>query len=284
MRDISGNYGPDKKKRKGRDIIKIYAKSFTYNGTSTKSFGIEMCSFDAPSGYEEVSGGTAVDIDAVKPSRHDKWNFYGAAYSAALSFSVHLMKCDSSEFTLTEQADIARWLIRQDGFHAFVFEDSDYSSILFYAAGTKMSTLNIGNRAVGIKVDFICNSPFGFSMETENIYEGGHSYPFENHSEENGYLYPALEIKVNTDGAIKIHNTFDDRETVIENCIAGETISLDNESKIIRTDSSHDLSNDFNYKWFRIGRIDENNVNTITITGDCVVKMKYQLIRKVGLG
>lgn len=101
-------------------------------------------------------------------------------------------------------------------------------------------------------------------------------------SYEEGFIYPEMEIKVNKDGNLKIHNSVENRETYIANCVAGEVITLD--YPIIKSSiSSHNIQNDFNWIFFRVANTYDNSRNDLTISLPCSIKIKYSPIVKVGL-
>ena len=101
-------------------------------------------------------------------------------------------------------------------------------------------------------------------------------------SHEEGYIYPKIEITVKKDGNLKIHNSIENRETYIANCKAGEVITLDY-PVIQSSDSSHNIQNDFNWKFFRIANTYDNSRNDLVISLPCSIKIKYSPIVKVGL-
>ena len=101
-------------------------------------------------------------------------------------------------------------------------------------------------------------------------------------SYEEGFIYPEMEITVDKDGDLKIHNSIENRETFIANCVAGEIITMD--YPIIRSSiSSHNIQNDFNWNFLRVANTFESSRNDLTITLPCSIKIKYSPIVKVGI-
>ena len=103
-------------------------------------------------------------------------------------------------------------------------------------------------------------------------------------SYEEGYIYPEMEIIVEKDGDLKIYNAIENRETNIANCKAGVIITMD--FPIIMSSipsSSHNIQNDFNWKFFRIANTYDNSRNDLVISLPCSIKIKYSPIVKVGL-
>lgn len=101
-------------------------------------------------------------------------------------------------------------------------------------------------------------------------------------SYEEGYIYPQMEITIKQDGDLTIYNSIENRETYIANCKSGEIITLDY-PVIQSSDSSHNIQNDFNWKFFRIANTYDNSRNDLVISLPCSIKIKYSPIVKVGI-
>lgn len=88
-------------------------------------------------------------------------------------------------------------------------------------------------------------------------------------------------ITCNANGDLSIYNELENCTMVIKNCSVGEVISIDGESQTIKTSSdSHDICNDFNYEFFRIGNTIDNRSNRISVSKPCQVVIKYTPIIK----
>ena len=123
------------------------------------------------------------------------------------------------------------------------------------------------------------------------VHEDGYQYIYvgevyrasmNDSSYEEGFIYPEMEITVKKDGNLKIHNSVENREMYIKNCVAGEIITLD--YPVIKSSiSSHNIQNDFNWIFFRVANTYDNSRNDLTISLPCSIKIKYSPIVKVGL-
>lgn len=108
------------------------------------------------------------------------------------------------------------------------------------------------------------------------------SVSINDNSYEEGYIYPYTEITIVEDGDLNIHNSIEDIDTHIANCVAGEIIIMD--YPVIQSSvSSHNIQNDFNWNFFRIANTYENSRNDITMSIPCKMKIRYSPIVKVGL-
>jgi hypothetical protein len=121
-----------------------------------------------------------------------------------------------------------------------------------------------------------------YYVYVDNHIEQGKKSYINDTSYEEGYIYPYTEITIVEDGDLNIYNAIEDRNTYIANCVAGEVITMD--YPIIKSSvSSHNIQNDFNWNFFRIANTYNNSRNDLTISIQCVMKVTYSPIVKVGL-
>jgi hypothetical protein len=93
-----------------------------------------------------------------------------------------------------------------------------------------------------------------------------------------------MKITVNTNGNLDLYNSIEQRHMIINNCSAGEIITVDGEHKIISSSlTTHKIYNDFNWKYFRLANSFNNRENLITSSIDCVFELQWREIRKVGI-
>lgn len=121
-----------------------------------------------------------------------------------------------------------------------------------------------------------------YYVYVDNHLEQGKQSSINDASYEEGYIYPYTEITILDDGDLNIYNAIEDRNTYIANCVAGEVITMD--YPVIKSSvSSHNIQNDFNWNFFRIANTYNNSRNDLTISIQCVMKVRYSPIVKVGL-
>ena len=82
-------------------------------------------------------------------------------------------------------------------------------------------------------------------------------------------------------GNLTIFNSYDNRQTIVNNCIVNETISFSKYLQISSSRTVHELGNDFNYKFLRIGNNMETNINEISFSMACDYTIAYNPVRKV---
>lgn len=124
----------------------------------------------------------------------------------------------------------------------------------------------------------------GESDDTEKI-ESTIKYTIKNESDEEGISYPDTKITASGDGDMKlkiIHNQKVISNTVIKNCVSGETITL-SYPIISSSVSSHKISDDFNWDFPAFENEYADNTNIITIQSNCKVEFVYTPSVKVSI-
>ena len=76
-------------------------------------------------------------------------------------------------------------------------------------------------------------------------------------------------------------NEFDKRETVVRGCSSGETLTFTHLLQILSSNKSHELGDDFNYKFIRINNEYGNTLNKLTFNLPCTYSISYNPIAKV---
>ena len=90
-------------------------------------------------------------------------------------------------------------------------------------------------------------------------------------SDETGYIYPKVTIECMTDGQVLFSNSRQveldkDDKTVIYNCVAGEIITIDGDTKQIYSSEAHStLYNDFNWHYPKVMNDFRNTENRYTL-------------------
>ena len=180
-----------------------------------------------------------------------------------------------------------RWLCRKDGFHKFQIYQNGYTETYFMGSFNQPNQIKVGEMIAGLELTLVTDSPYGYEdIEFDFTTTSSVGYNIFNLSTETGHLYPTEFIcKPLESGNLEIHNSIEDRITIVNNCVKDEILSLDGNHKIIQTSvPTHKIYNDFNYNYFRLANTYGENLNTITTSLPCEIHIKYALARKVGLG
>lgn len=245
-----------------------------------------LCSFGGK-GLETVSDGSTIMFNTMPVLGGSKYHLSSTEYDECLETTFQICKnsCDNDvmEISPTELRELTKWLNRKS-FKKFKLFDEAYID-LYFEGSFNISRIELDGKLYGLELNLITNSPYARkeprTITIKNTEIDG-TYSLNDTSYEEGYIYPEMEIVVNQSGDLKIYNAIEDRWTNILGCIEGEVITM-NYPVIQSSDSSHDIQNLFNWKFFRIANTYENSRNDLTISIPCTIKLKYSPIVKVGL-
>lgn len=259
---------------------------FEYDNLNLNDKGFIVCRFGS-NGIETNQIGTPITFNTVSTMNGLKHELTSSEYSDYLTATFEICKnpcnSDSNEVSLDELRDIMRWLNRKE-FHKFKILNEDYLNFYFEAT-FNVSKIEMGGKIYGFSLEMITNRPYALrepvSITIKNIQENGEKR-IASMSDEEGYIYPEMEICIDEDGDFELYNALEERTMRIANCKSGEIIKV--QYPMIESSlHEHKIQNDFNWKFFRIANKFNKKTNEITISIPCTIKMKYSPIVKVGI-
>lgn len=128
------------------------------------------------------------------------------------------------------------------------------------------------------------NKPFGYGQELSvswDVSDTTKTYVLSDMSDEIGYTYPSMVITCNRAGDLTIYNEMENCTMVIKNVSVGEVITIDGTTHIIESSlDSHNIYDDFNFEFFRIGNTINNRNNRISASLPCKLEFTYSPIIK----
>lgn len=259
---------------------------FEYDGVRLSDKNFMICRFDS-GGVETISNGSEITFNQVSASNGAKQELTNSQYDECLTATLQICKnrCvgNSFEITVEDMRDIMRWLNRKS-FHKFKLLDDEYSGI-YFEASFNVSKIEINGKIYGFELEMFTNRPFALQENVEVVIDNAvanKTRAFFSKSDEEGYIYPDLDIEIKSDGDLDIYSITEDRHMVISNCKAGEVITVN--YPIIQTSlNSHKIQNDFNWIFYRISTSFKNKENELTISLPCTVRIKYSPIVKIGI-
>lgn len=267
------------------------ASDFEFNGKRLSEFGCIIANFDGGKGLETIDG-AEITFNTIPSFNGSIYHLASSVYESCLETTIQIAKYSCSagiqEITATEHRNLTRWL-SQKKFMKFKILDENHIDLYYNAAFSTISKIEIDGRLMGLELNIVTNSPHAFkepkAITIKNLEANG-KHSINDVSHEEGYIYPLTEITIGDIGSekktLKITNAIENRETIIKNCVAGETITMD--YPVIQSSiSSHNIQNDFNWQFFRVANTYENSRNDLTISLPCTIKIKYSPIVKVGL-
>ena len=265
---------------------------FEYDGERLSDYGLTIC-WDG-SGSDEVQDlGNSITINRVKGSNSYEYISTGASYDDVFKTEFQVIKdgCSVVDEIISdiELNRIMRWLNRKKCcIFRPIYGDDNFMDI-YYKGTFNIKAIKIGENVVGLNFTFNTNAPYGFMEPTTYVCEFKNTSDrliINDISDEIGYIYADVEIKLLQSGNLKITNTLDpDNTVIINNCVSGEIIKLQGKQKIITSSlASHlRLCNDFNYNFIRINNTYRDVMNVFNASLKCVLTIRYSPIRKVGL-
>ena len=212
--------------------------------------------------------------------------FVYSNYEDTLTFTLSIIKnpCTTDEDSISarEMEDLKRWLCRPAP-HRFELDEAEYADI-FWEGTFQIEEEIVGSRRGGATLTFVSTRPYALQKDVKfegTIENAGDSLTINDVSTEIGYICPTVKITCNEAGNLVIYNSFDDRQTIINNCKANEVITLTKYLQIATSLSSHAIQDDFNYKFIRIGNNYNTRTNTLSFSIPCDYEITYNPIRKV---
>ena len=261
---------------------------FEYDGLYLSDFGYIVCKFGSD-GLQTISNGTELDFHTVSTFNGAKHELISAEYRDCVTTTLQICKnsCQDSNMEMSrgDFRDLTSWLNRKD-FHKlkFICDDDEYAD-LYFEASFNISRIEIDGRLYGLELEVITNRPYALLeprvIMIKNLVENGEK-TIQDVSDEEGYIYPHMEIQINQSGNFSIYNDLEQRLMLINNCSVGEVITVD--YPIIQSSlNSHKIQDDFNWSFFRIANTFKNKVNNLTISLPCTIKIVYSPVVKLGL-
>ena len=259
---------------------------FEYDNVRLSDLGFIICQFDS-SDVETVSNGSEIKFETVSTLNGIKHELTSAIYedclTATFQICKHLCDYDETEVSVEDMRKIMRWLNRKE-YHKFKLLDDEYSGI-YLEASFNVSKVEIDGRIRGFALEMFTNRPFALQepvLIALDIVEANEAKTIYSVSDEEGYIYPNMEITISANGVLEIYNASEDRTMRINNCKKGEVITVEY-PMISSSLSSHKIQNDFNWQFFRISSTFKDKENNVTVSLPCSIKMEYSPIAKIGI-
>lgn len=269
----------------------MYAYDFEYDGKLLSDFGMIVADINGGNGVSNGNTGSEITFNLVPAGYGKRFFVAGLQYENCLSTAFQICKNPErfreSEMAITNEEfrALSRWLNRKKflWFRSFDRCEPEKEKPWFRASFT-LTRIESGRDTIGIELKMVTDAPFGYGDEEEitlSFTAGNLTKRVSDKSDEIGELFPYMQIVCAQAGDITLSNAMTGCATEIKNCLSGEVITLSGDSLIVHTsNTNHDLANDFNYDFFRIGNTRDERENVITASAPCTVLMKYRPILK----
>lgn len=269
------------------------AIDFEYDNRYLSDYGFIICDFNFGSGANEIDAGSTITFNKISRHSGKKYSLSSTQYDECITTSFDICKNPDiydpkdMEISNDEYRDIMRWLNRREFLKFQVIDDGNDNferDTCYYNASFNIDKIKINEKLYGMRLKMETDKPFGYGQEQSvswTFSDSNVSKILSDISDEIGYIYPTVIITINRNGDLSLYNELENCTTVIKNCKVGEVITLDGDTHIITTTYiSHDVCNDFNYEFFRIGNTINNRNNRISVSLPCNVVIKYTPIIK----
>lgn len=281
----------------------MYCKDFEFDGHRLSDYNGIVCHILEDGDTSAINIGSQITFNTLPIAGGNKFKLMSTQYTEAYTATFEICKfnCEEPEdntFSQEEISHIMRWLNKKT-FKKFkmIYEDGEMANV-YYNASFNVNPISYFGRVIGFQLTLQTDAPFAYYDEVEYTMEfmgDKLEQSYFDISDEIGYIYPSsMTIEFLTGGNLEIVNSQEpDRITKINNCIAGEVITLV-ENKVITSSEVHNkLYNDFNYVFPRICNENEdiydekcgidNMENIFTVNIPCIITFKYSPICKMGI-
>lgn len=276
---------------------------FEYNGQRLSEFGCILCTINGNIGAETVDVGNKIKFNTINnqsKNNSNRFKLYQSMYDESFTKTFEICKYDCNSindkyFTDEEVRRIVRWL-NQKKFHKFrmIYPDGQYSNI-YYNGSFNVELIVLGESVIGMSLSFECDSSYGYYEPTSyymDFSDINNEFVVYDTSDEAGYIYPKdVRIEILEDGNLTINNSLDADKVVINNCIRGEIITFNVDTKSVTSNKRDStIQNYFNYNFLKvINKSDEFTSeedyakNVYTVNLKCIVSFSYSPIAKIGV-
>lgn len=235
----------------------LSATDFTYDGVFSGVYGVQIASLN-DSVVEETAYITPT-MTMVKPSRSKKFYYMGSKYEEAPTFEFSII----SENTIPDlvQRRILLWLDNRKGFKPLVIHQPEFETYTYNCIFNVTSIIYHAGRCIGFSLKATFDSPYHYEKSKTESFKGDGTEKeitiYNNSDIDDDYVYPMVTFELNEGGDIEIYNDADDnsRGFVFEGIAANTKVTVDNETKIISSETSDDYFSKFKgLKWLRLVR------------------------------
>lgn len=260
----------------------MFATDFLFNRNQASDFDLIIGSFDSE--VETATGGE-IEFNTVKTPNRNTFDFYDAKFNTILTWNFSVIKNpythnhDDLYFDQYEESQIAKWLLRTDGYKWFRFLQEGYEDI-FYRVQVNMKPHQVWGKTVGFDLEVKSNCGYGFTEKKIRRYTLNSNNPIKLNINCDilDYILPC--VSVTGSGDFYISNDSD----ILQNKSIDQSTQLFNVSNIVVMDSDTDQITGVlpqNFNWYFLRLVDGVNVITTDSENDISVEIVYREPRRV---
>jgi len=267
----------------------MYAKDFTYDGTTLSSLGYTLCSFGDE---RDAAMGSKISFSTVAVNKGERYLLADYKYDECLTTTLQICKnpCNigsqnNLKISPSEISTLSRWLNKKS-FRQMKFDATGWTDVIFEAS-FNISAIEVGGDIYGLELEMVTNRPFAVKSPVAKVMvftEANQTQSFTDDSDEIGYIYPAsVSVTCGLSGTLTLVWNMENRTTAVGNCTTNEVITFTYPTLASSNSSHTTLVDDFNFVFPRVANTAASRTNYVTASMPCTVVITYSPIVKVAL-
>ena len=256
----------------------LSATTFTYDGVFSGTFGVRIASIATE--YIQDTAPFNYIVHAVKTHKRKRFSFAGIENEDMPKYEFSII----SETAIPDliRRELLSWLVGRNGFRKLQFHQADYQNIEYNCIFAQTGLKFINGNCHGINLTAIFDSPYCYGRPNKKtVRSDGFDWvniKLINDSDIlDDYVYPIVKFNANgltDDNSLSVINLSDkaNPHRVFEYGITmpTETVTIDNELRIITSNIGGDKLGQFNKNWLRL--MPGVNELRLRINGVCAIE------------
>lgn len=259
---------------------------FVYDGKSSTSENLKMLNIDGGT-FEFVKSIPDKEVSLFHSNRSGKWEISGVTTGEPFSFELQILLHGDGEYEYDKinpsldrnrLSRINHWLFDQTKFKKLQIVMDDMRDMYFMAIFKDVQQFEDGGIVRGFKATVLCDTLGAWEEKTiTKTCTSSLNFSLQVLQDGTYEVMPTYEIEMNgTSATITVNG----EQMKLQSVTSGSTITIDTEKIIAKSSEGDNLytENRFNrcFPRFVWGK------NTIQVSGNCKVTIKYKMIREVG--
>lgn len=269
----------------------MIATDFIFDGKRASDYGLMLVSIN--SNNDSVASGGDMEYSVAKTPNNDRYTFYGSQFNNVLTWNISVVKdpckCQNPMITACEESEIAKWLMKTDGYKWFQFYQEQHENI-YYKVYINMTPNQIAGTTIGFDLTVTSDCAYGFSNIITKQATINASTPFHFYVDNNinNYIFPNFTISRSianeSEESTKdfyIYNAKDleqniknDKVSKFSNVLSAD-IALDSANEIIKGISPKQ------FNWYFPRLVNGRNIIETNSESDINIKIQYRETRRV---
>lgn len=247
------------------------ATYFTYDGVYSGAYGLKIASFDSDT--VEDTAVFAPTLNIAKSARSRRFLHNGITYDEAPEYTFSIISQEA--IVDSQRREILTWLVGRNDFKKLQMHQLELEDYYYNCVFTNVDLIYVRGRCHGFTVTAKFDSIFAYGRPKKITLTGtgtAQTIKIVNNSDiPDDYVYPTVSFTLTAEGDVEILNTREIVQapfkfTAMRNT---ETVTVDNELKIIESNIGGDRLSHFNKNWLRLQH--GANVLRITFTGTMTI-------------